>query len=82
MPRSFRGEEPRAYPGPGAVQEYKSRSMLEEHRALAIVFGMLFLALAAYFVKSVIAAPKPQAPPVPSVYVDVVPETDRAATAR
>ncbi|GAC1303264.1 MAG: hypothetical protein NVS9B2_06010 [Steroidobacteraceae bacterium] len=56
--------------------------MLEEHRALAIVFGMLFLALAAYFVKSVLAAPKPQPPPVQSVYVDVVPETDRTATAR
>ncbi len=82
MPGSFNGEEPRAYPGPGAVQEYKSRSMLEEHRALAIVFGILFLALAVYFVKSILAAPKPQAPPVQSVYVDVVPQKGQEPAAR
>ena len=48
--------------------------MIEEYRVLAIVFGILFLALAAYFVKSMLAAPKPQAP-VQSVYIDLVPET-------
>ena len=72
MPRSFRGEEPRA-PEPGAIREYKSRSMIEEYRGLAVVFGILFLALTAYFIKSMMAAPKPPPPPVQSVYVDVVP---------
>ncbi len=56
--------------------------MLEEHRALAIVFGILFLALAVYFVKSILAAPKPQAPPVQSVYVDVVPQKGQEPAAR
>jgi len=82
VPRSFRGEESRAYPEPGSVQEYKSRSMLEEHRGLAIVFGILFLALAAYFVKSILAAPKLEPPPVQSVYVDVVPPKDPEPAAR
>ena len=48
--------------------------MIEEHKGLAIVFGVLFLALAAYFVKSILAAPRPAPPPVQSVYIDVVPE--------
>jgi hypothetical protein len=82
VPRSFRGEESRGYPEPGSVQEYKSRSMLEEHRAIAIVFGILFLALAAYFIKSVLAAPKPQPPPAQSVYVEVVPPKDQQPAAR
>jgi hypothetical protein len=82
VPRSFRGEEPGAYPEPGSGQEYKPRSMLEEHRGLVIVFGILFLALAAYFVKSVLAAPKPPPPPVQSVYVEVVPPKDQEPAAR
>ena len=72
MPRAFRGEAPR-YPEPGAISEYKARSMIEEYRTLAIVFAILFLALAAYFVKSILTAPKPPPPPIQSVYVDVVP---------
>ena len=75
MPRSFRGESPR-YPEPDAIGEYKSRSMIEEYRGLAIVFAVLFLALTAYFIKSVIAAPKPKPPPVQSVYVEMVPHED------
>ncbi len=62
MPRSFRGEEPRG-PEPGAIRDYKARSMIEEYKGLAIVFGILFLALTAYFVKSMLAAPKPPPPP-------------------
>lgn len=72
MPRSFRGEAPR-YPEPGAINDYKARSMIEEYRTLAIVFAIVFLALAAYFVKSVVTAPKPPPPPIQSVYIDVVP---------
>lgn len=72
MPRTFRGEEPR-FPEAGAIEEYKARSMIEEYRGLAIVFAILFLALAVYFVKSVLAAPKPQPPPAQSVYVEMVP---------
>ena len=74
MPRSFRGEESRGYPEPGAIQEYKARSMLEEYRGLAIVFAILALALAAYFIKSVRAARPPTAPPAQSVYIQVVPQ--------
>ncbi len=74
MPRSFRGEESRGYPQPGSIHEYKPRSMLEEYRGLAIVFGILLLALAAYFVKSIYAArPAPAPAPTQSVYIDVVP---------
>jgi hypothetical protein len=74
VPRSFRGEEPRGHPEPGAIQEYRARSVIEEYKGLAIVFGIMFLALAAYFVKSMLAAPKPPPPPVQSVYIDVVPK--------
>jgi hypothetical protein len=79
--RTFRGEEPR-YPEPGAIEEYKARSMIEEYRGLAIVFAILFLALVVYFVKSVLAAPKPQAPPAQSVYIDVVPRENQPPPAR
>jgi hypothetical protein len=48
--------------------------MIEEYKGLAIVFAVLFLALTAYFVKSMLAAPKPPPPPVQSVYIDVVPK--------
>ena len=75
MPRVFRGEEPRG-PEPGALHEYKSQSMIEEYRGLAIVFAVLGLALAVYFIKSVLAAPKPAPPPVQSVYIETVPPKD------
>jgi hypothetical protein len=48
--------------------------MFEEYRGLAIAFGILGLALAAYFIKSMMAAPKPApAPPPQSVYIETVP---------
>ncbi len=72
VPRVFRGEEPRG-PGPGDLQEYRARSMIEEYRGLAIVFAVLGLALAAYFIKSMLAGPKPPPPPVQSVYIETVP---------
>jgi hypothetical protein len=46
--------------------------MLEEYRGLAIVFGILLIALAGYFVKSIRAA-RPAPAPTQSVYIDVVP---------
>jgi hypothetical protein len=75
-PKSFRGEEsPGGHIEPGAITEYKSRSMMEEYRGLTIVFGILGLALAAYFIKSVLAGPqRPPPPPPPSVYIEVVPQ--------
>jgi hypothetical protein len=73
VPRSFRGEESRGYPEPGSIGEYKPKSMLEEYRGLAIVFGILFLALAVYFVKSIRAA-RPTPTPTQSVYIGVVPQ--------
>jgi hypothetical protein len=73
VPRVFRGEESRGFPEPGELQEYKARSMVEEYRGLAIVFAILGVALAAYFIKSMLAAPKPAAPPVQQVYIETVP---------
>jgi hypothetical protein len=72
VPRSFREEESSGYPDPGSIRPYKARSMIEEYKGLAIVFAILFVALAAYFVKSVLAAPKPPPPPAQSVYIEVV----------
>jgi hypothetical protein len=46
--------------------------MIEEYKGLAVVFAILFVALAVYFVKSILSAPKPAPPPAQSVYVDVV----------
>ena len=71
MSRVFRGEEPRG-PQPGELQEYESRSMIEEYRCLAIVFAIIGLALTGYFIKSILAAPKPSPPPVQSVYIETV----------
>lgn len=48
--------------------------MLEEYKGLAIVFAILALALAAYFIKSVRAARPPAPPPAQSVYIQVVPQ--------
>ncbi len=72
MPRVFRGEESRGYE-PDAISQYKARSMVEEYRGLAIVFAIIALALAVYFVKSVLSAPKPAPPPVQSVYIEPLP---------
>jgi hypothetical protein len=72
-PRAFRGELPPGYPEPGELQPIKIKTVLEEHRALSIAFGILALALAAYFIKSILRAPVRQPPPPPSVYVEMVP---------
>ncbi len=72
MPRVFRGEESRGYE-PDAITQYKARSMVEEYRGLAIVFAVIALGLAVYFIKSVLSAPKPAPPPVQSVYIEPVP---------
>ena len=71
-PRAFRGELPPDYPEP--LPPYKVQTLLEEYRALAIVFGILALALAVYFIKSVLAGPQRPPPPPPSVYIEVVPQ--------
>jgi hypothetical protein len=47
--------------------------MLEEYKGLAIVFAILALALAAYFIKSLRAARPAPPPPTQSVYIQVVP---------
>jgi hypothetical protein len=77
VPRSFSGEEPRGYPGSDSIKPYKSRTMIEEYKGLAVVFAILFIALAAYFIKSVLAAPKPQPPPAQSVYIEMVPQKEQ-----
>jgi hypothetical protein len=77
-PRAFRGELPADYPPPGELQPVKIKTMFEEYRALTIVFAVLALALAAYFIKWIVLAPAHQPPPLPSVYVEVVPQTPPA----
>jgi hypothetical protein len=64
---------------PDAIKPYKARSMIEEYKGLAILFAVLFVALAVYFIKSVLAAPKPQPPPAQSVYVELVPRNEQPA---
>ena len=71
-PKSFRGEQSPGFIDQGAIKEYKSQSMIEEYRVLAIVFGILALALAAYIIKSILTAPPPPPPPVQSVYIETV----------
>jgi hypothetical protein len=48
--------------------------MLEEYKGLAIVFAILALALAAYFIKSLRAARPAPPPPTQSIYIQVVPQ--------
>jgi hypothetical protein len=82
VPRSFRGEQSSGYPDEDSIKPYKARSMIEEYKGLAIVFAILFVAFAVYFVKSVLAAPKPAPPPAQSVYIEVVPPKELPPTAR
>lgn len=73
MPRWFRGEAPPTLL-PGDVHKYKPRTVFEEYRVLAIVFGIIALALTAYFIKWVVLAPKKPPPPVQSVYIEPLPQ--------
>jgi hypothetical protein len=70
--RTFHGEQSAA--DPVAVNDFRPKSMFEEYRALTIVFGIVALALAVYFVISVMKAPKPAPPPVQSVYIEALPQ--------
>ena len=72
-PKSFRGELPPGFIEPGAIKEYKARSMIEEYRVLAIVFAVVALALAVYIIKWIVTAPPRPPPPVQSVYIETVP---------
>jgi hypothetical protein len=71
-PKSFRGELPPGFIEPSAIKEYKSRSMIEEYRGLAIVFATLALALAGFIIKWILTAPPPAPPPVQSFYIETV----------
>jgi len=48
--------------------------MVEEYRGLAIVFAVIGVLLAAYFIKWIILAPTPPPPPVQSVYIEELPQ--------
>ena len=78
VPRVFRGEESRGYE-PDSVRKYESRSMVQEYRGLAIIFGIVAVGLAAYFIKSVLRAPPKPPPPIQSVYIEVVPQKSAPA---
>ena len=73
MPRAFRGERPEI-PLPADVHKYKPRTMVEEYRTLAIVFGIIALLLTVYFIKWVVLAPKKPPSPVQSVYIEAIPQ--------
>ncbi len=73
-PRVFRGEEAADLTPTDVLPEYKPPSLLTQHKGVTIVFGILCLALAAYWVKSVRAA-RDLPPPVQSVYIEMVPQT-------
>jgi hypothetical protein len=73
FPRSFRGELPDGGSEQHPVRKYEAPSVLAEYRVLSIVFGIAALALAAYFIKWMLAPHHSSAPPLPSVYVEVVP---------
>jgi hypothetical protein len=47
--------------------------MLARHKGVGLAFGILALALAVYFVKSLRAA-RPSPPPTQSIYIQVVPQ--------
>jgi hypothetical protein len=68
-PRLFRGELPPDYPEP--LPPYKVPTLLEEYRGLAILFGVVALALAVYFIRSILIAPPPPPPPQ-AVYIEPV----------
>jgi hypothetical protein len=72
VPKVFKGEESRGYT-PDSIRKYESRSMVQEYRSLAIVFAIIGLALAVYFVKSLLRGPHVPPPPPQSVYIEVVP---------
>jgi hypothetical protein len=72
VPKVFKGEEARGYT-PDSIRKYESRSMVQEYRSLAIVFAIIGLALAVYFVKSLLRGPHVPPPPPQSVYIEVVP---------
>ena len=72
-PRGFRGENQLAPSPADVLPQYKAPSVFADHKAIVIIFGILCLALAAYWIKSVRAAPRPAPPPVQAVYVDMVP---------
>jgi hypothetical protein len=74
FPRTFRGERSSDVPEPRPYQKYEVPSVLAQYRGLSIVFGILALALAAYFIKWIFAAHHKPPPPAQSVYIDVVPQ--------
>jgi hypothetical protein len=81
FPRTFRGEQSSDAPQPRAYQKYEVPSVLAQYRVLSIVFGILALALAVYFIKWMFAPSHPHASPLPSVYIEMVPpKTDPPPT--
>jgi hypothetical protein len=82
FPRTFRGEQTSDAPEPRAYQKYEVPSVLAQYRGVSIVFGILALALTAYFIKSLFAAPHKPPPPAQSVYIEVVPQKGPPATAQ
>ena len=73
-PRVFRGEEAVDLSPTDVLPEYKPPSLLTQHKGVTIVFAILCVALAAYWIKSLRAA-RNAPPPVQSVYIDMLPQT-------
>jgi hypothetical protein len=73
FPRTFRGEQSSGHPELRPIRKYQVPSVFVQYKGVSIVFGILALGLAAYFIKWMLAAPHPHAPPLPSVYIEMVP---------
>jgi hypothetical protein len=55
-----------------SLYEYRPRSMLAEHKRLAIAFAIIVIASAIYLLRPRHARPAPP-PPAQSVYVEILP---------
>lgn len=72
LPKSFSGERGSDDPPPFVGYEYKPPSVFEQHKVLALVFGVLFLGLALYCYFAVYK-PLEYPPPPQPVYIEAVP---------
>ncbi|MDP9084286.1 MAG: hypothetical protein M3N50_11050 [Pseudomonadota bacterium] len=69
-PRVFRDEDHADLAPTDVVPQYKPPSVLAEHKIIVVIFGILCIGLAAYWIKSVRSAPKSAAQ---SVYIEMLP---------
>ena len=62
------------------MNAYQPPSVIAPYKGVAMVFAILLVALAVYFIKSLRPAHHPSPPPAQSVYVEVVPASAASAS--